>query len=353
MTAIEAHAPTIAIRERYHDAVSDRWPVTVTPQPDELLSSWLHRLAYANGVPPRAFARVLGRNSLMWSASLDLRLPSDIANLLSANTGIAPNELAAMMLRHALPRRLLLPLRNSGHRTDSTWLQFCSRCLAEDAQPYFRRRWRLATRVSCMEHSCRLRDRCPSCHGGIAAFDQAELLPQHYCARCGYDLRRASRIGISPAARRLDRCIDDICRLEGMRDSPSSRSLIRRLLNTHEGIYSTPNLTDLSTAARARCIAYAAKHEDDWLTAGDESAAAQWRCLILAAEGHGPLIERLTECLAKRRELKELRELQAKTIVQPQRVELVALLGAYARVMEGGRRRRPNLRGAGPDLSPG
>lgn len=30
------------------------------PQPDELLSSWLHRLAYANGVAPRAFAKQLG-----------------------------------------------------------------------------------------------------------------------------------------------------------------------------------------------------------------------------------------------------------------------------------------------------
>jgi hypothetical protein len=275
----------------------------------------------------------------MWSPSLDLRLPGDIANLLSANTGIAPNELAAMMLRHALPRRLLLPLRNSGHRTDSTWLQFCSRCLAEDAQPYFRRRWRLATQVSCAKHSCRLRDRCPSCHSCIAVFSQAELVPQHYCARCGYDLRRASRIGISSAARRLDRCIDDICRLEAMRDSPSSRSLIRRLLKMHEGMYSTTNLTSLSTAARARCIAYAAKHEDDWLTAGDESAAAQWRRLILAAGGHSTLIERFTDRLAKQRELQVL---QAKTIVQPQPVELAALLGAYAHVMERGRRRRSN-----------
>ena len=48
------------IRIRYRDAVSDRWPVTVTPQPEELLSSWLHRLAYANGVATKALARVLG-----------------------------------------------------------------------------------------------------------------------------------------------------------------------------------------------------------------------------------------------------------------------------------------------------
>jgi hypothetical protein len=340
MTMVDASAPTISIRECYRDVVSDRWPVTVVPQADELLSSWLHRLAHANGVAPRAFARVLRRNSGMWSPALDFRLPSDIAKLLSANTGIAPDELAAMMLPHALPRQLLLPLRTSGHRTDSTWLQFCSYCLAEDAQPYFRRRWRLATRVSCSKHSCRLRDRCPSCQSCIAVFDQAELVPQHYCARCGYDLRRAPRIGISPAARQLDRCIDDICRLEGMRDTPSSRSLIRRLLNLPDGMYSTMTLTSLSTAARAHCIVWAANRpDDDWLTAGDETAAAQWRLLILAAKGHRRLIERFAGCLAKRR---ELRELQAKTIVQPKPVEVAALLGAYARVVARGRRRRSN-----------
>lgn len=51
MTTADAHAPAVSIRERYRDVVSDRWPVTVAPQADELVSSWLHRLAYANGVP--------------------------------------------------------------------------------------------------------------------------------------------------------------------------------------------------------------------------------------------------------------------------------------------------------------
>lgn len=292
------------------------------PQADELLSSWLHRLAHANGVASRAFARLLGRNSGMWSPSLDLRLPGDIAKLLSSNTGIAPDKLAAMMLPHALPRQLLLPLRTSGHRTDSTWLQFCSSCLAEDALPYLRRRWRLATRLSCSKRGCRLRDRCPSCQSCITVFDQAELVPQHYCARCGYDLRRAPRIGTSPAARQLGRCIDDICRLEGIRDTPSSRSLVRRLLNLPDGIYSTMTLTSLSTAARAHCIAWAANRpDDDWLTAGDETAAAQWRLLILAAKGHRRLIERFADCLTKRR---DVRKLLAETIVQPKPVDVAA-----------------------------
>ena len=34
----------IEIRERYQDVVGDRWPAAVDPQPDELLSTWLHRL---------------------------------------------------------------------------------------------------------------------------------------------------------------------------------------------------------------------------------------------------------------------------------------------------------------------
>jgi hypothetical protein len=49
----------IGIRQRYR-VVSDQWPMIVAPQPDELLSSWLHRLAFANGIAPRPFARVLG-----------------------------------------------------------------------------------------------------------------------------------------------------------------------------------------------------------------------------------------------------------------------------------------------------
>lgn len=137
MTTINAPAPTIAVRERYLDVVSDRWPGVIAPQPDELLSSWLHRLAYANGVAPRSFARVLGLNPGMWSAALDLRLPADIGTLLYAKTGVAPDRLAAMTLSHDLPKQLLLLLRYNGHRDSSSWLQFCCRCLAEDAQPYF------------------------------------------------------------------------------------------------------------------------------------------------------------------------------------------------------------------------
>lgn len=62
-------------------------------------------------------------------------------------------------------------------------------------------------------------------------------MPQHRCARCGYDLRRASTITIGPGAKWFDRCIDDICRPEALTSSPAGRALIRRLLSVEFRLY--------------------------------------------------------------------------------------------------------------------
>lgn len=325
----------LTIQKRYRDMVSDRWPVTITPQFDELLSSWLHRLAYANGVAPRGFSRVLGTGSGMWSAALDLRLRSDVATLLQANTGVSPHQLSAMTLSHGLLKPLLLPLRRDGRRDGSTWLQFCSQCLADDAHPYFRRRWRLASRISCIRHGCRLRDRCPSCRSRVVVFDQSELVAQHYCVRCGYDLRRASLIAISPAAERLDRCIDDITRLVAMTGSSSCHILARRLLSIPAltGIYPAKILTSLSTAMRTRCIERLADRTNDWLIVDGAVAATHWQRMILSTGGHGPLIEHLAEGLDRRNRRYTRRVPRERT------ADLASLLEAYLRVTQSPNRR--------------
>ncbi|MBB5536446.1 TniQ family protein [Rhizobium giardinii] len=275
----------------------------------------------------------------MWSAALDLRLPDDVANLLSANTGIAHNQLAAMTLSHDLPRQLLLPLRNDGRQWASTWLQFCCRCLAEDAQPYFRRRWRLATRVSCTEHGCRLRDRCPSCHGRIAVFDQGELVPQHYCVACGYDLRRAPIPYLSPETRTLDRCIDNICSVEAIAHAPSGPVFVRRLLGMPSvgGYYSTMILTSLSTAARAYC-ADRLSRPDEWLVddaTDDEKDCKERRLrrLIPPTSDHRAWIELLANALGRRRGRPVASEGNEPDIKLPDP------LGAYARMNPGPGRR--------------
>ncbi|WP_244750019.1 TniQ family protein [Mesorhizobium sp. L-2-11] len=289
----------IEIRERYRDVVRDRWPVSVDPQPDELLSSWLHRLAIANGIATRPFASALGSSDRMWSPRLDLRLPREAAALLADPTNVPQETISAMTDPALTP--LLLPLRENVHRNRSSWMQYCPLCLASDEAPYFRRRWRLASRISCFAHGCGLRDRCPACRTAIVSFDQVELVPQHFCARCGFDLRAAPKARVNAAARRLERAIMDICRVESPRGSAKISDVVSRVLRAPAvadiGLGGT--LTNLSTAARIRCFEQLAVKPLDWLVTHEDAAVAHRRRMILAAGGHDELIARFADFLGK------------------------------------------------------
>lgn len=72
--------------ERYESAAGSRWPVSIMPAPGELLSSWLHRLAYAKGIPPHYFRVLLGAPGENWSACLDRALPDRILQFLGEQT---------------------------------------------------------------------------------------------------------------------------------------------------------------------------------------------------------------------------------------------------------------------------
>jgi len=202
---------------RYESAAGSCWPVSIMPAPGELLSSWLHRLAYANGVPPRYFGAFLGAPGENWSARLDRVLPDRILRLLGVHTRIPLEDIAALTVAPDPLARLRLPLRPGSRQTcapgmQATWLQVCPACLAEDETPYFRRGWTLATRVSCFRHGCRLRDRCPSCKRGLAPFSQKRLVPHQICALCGAALCKRTRPA-NDGVRRLERLIDDLLRL--------------------------------------------------------------------------------------------------------------------------------------------
>ena len=94
--------------------------MAIDPQPDELLSSWLHRLAIANGVASRWFAGVLGIGEGMWSARLDHRVPDDVATLLKQQGDVATEALSAMTMEGRVLTPLLLPLREKAGRNRST-----------------------------------------------------------------------------------------------------------------------------------------------------------------------------------------------------------------------------------------
>lgn len=246
----------IEVQSRYRDILSDRWPITVSPLPDELLSSWLHRLAFANGVAPLHFAEVLSVGKSMWSARMDICPPEAALRLLHQHSNIEREALAAMTIEKSPRACLLLPLRIGGNRKRSTWLQFCPKCLASDEAPYFRRSWRQATRISCWTHGCGFRDRCPSCGQGMAGFQQQELVPHNLCTICGFDLRASPNIKVKAPTRRLERYINDLCHLDATKGFPCGNALAQRLLELPAAVipFRARSLIDLPTAERIRCL---------------------------------------------------------------------------------------------------
>ncbi|MFM7444620.1 MAG: TniQ family protein [Tabrizicola sp.] len=209
----------------------------VRPAPGELLSSWLHRLAHANGVPPRYFGAVLGVAGETWSKQLDRHLPDAVRRVLLDHTSICPDEIDGLCLACRPLSTLRLRLRtrpqHAGTSTaQSCWLQFCPSCLREDEVPYFRRSWALGSRLSCFRHGCRLRDRCPSCGQGLAPFRQARLVPQQYCAFCDAPLAKPTGPA-STGARRLERLIDDLLRLDSTGRAQDDRKSLAAQLMKH------------------------------------------------------------------------------------------------------------------------
>ena len=208
---------TVTPARDYGNEVGQGWPGVVAPAPGELLSSWLHRLAMANGIPPQYFGRVLDIVGGDWSAKLDRDLPGRTLSLLVERTGLPAEDIDGLALnRDPLARLRLRQIIGSGSARASTArvnrLQYCPACLKEDRAPFFRRGWTLATRVSCFRHGCSLRDQCPACGGGIAPSRQNRLLRQHFCVWCDADLRKPT-LPAEYDVQRFERLIDDLLRL--------------------------------------------------------------------------------------------------------------------------------------------
>jgi hypothetical protein len=296
---------TVSPARRYRVAAGHRWPVDVRPAPGELLSSWLNRLAHANGVPPRYFGAVLGVVGETWSAQLDRHLPDAVRRLLLDRTAICPEEIDGLCLAYSPLSTLRLRLRtqpqDAGTSTaQSCWLQFCPSCLGEDEVPYFRRSWTLATRVSCFRHGCRLRDRCPSCGQGLAPFRQARLVPQQYCAFCDAPLAKPTGPA-STGARRLERLIDDLLRLDSAGRAQDDRKPLAARLSRYSvpvgpGTSKLPHLSQ-----RFRYNFFRRLSEGPSGTAGlkGNGPPILWVQLANAAGNHNGLVNALTGQLAE------------------------------------------------------
>lgn len=184
------------------------------PYKDELLSSWLARVALHSGCDPLTLTGAIWPKWRMWTADADRGLTSCRVMQAALWFGCEPDVVHAATLRDLVDRLAGVSARSrpvvpwiialgSRNRQRYAGLPCCPQCLADDSEPFFRRAWRLAFVVGCEVHGTRLIDRCPDCHALIAPhLCISKLQNLARCASCGQDMRRY--VPPSPDADALD-----------------------------------------------------------------------------------------------------------------------------------------------------
>lgn len=206
-------APQAPGRGTVRAAWSKAWPLHPPPLPDEILSSWLTRLAKANRIKLHTLVSLAFPQAQVWNRDIDRSATISFLCHLAARTR-QPYRTVRDTTLPPLASALCSPVIADGnskwllpagvyHRTRrDAWMAYCPLCLATDPIPYFRRKWRLAFYTLCDLHGVLLLDRCPWC-GEVVQYFRRELGHRYtavtdelyLCCRCGYDLRRAAAYG--------------------------------------------------------------------------------------------------------------------------------------------------------------
>jgi hypothetical protein len=167
-------------------------PLHLKPLPDEQLSSWLVRLAHVHGATLYSFCWQLWPQHALWNCDIDRVFDVSTLTVLAERTA-TPYERVLETTLWAFEGKIverfstsasplwLLPPGLLYRVRPSHGFQFCSRCLADDITPYFRRRWRLAFTTVCLDHHCRLLDACPHCDAPVTLRRSPMTSPCRWC----------------------------------------------------------------------------------------------------------------------------------------------------------------------------
>lgn len=158
------------------------WPIRYKPLPDELLSSWLVRLAHGHGLKVQTFCNLIfGNRHQVWNRDVDRLAPPWLVDTLARYTGTPLNVAYGTTLK-VFDGVLFRNPRPSGHLNwvqslkiyhrvrEGYGQQYCPTCLASDEVPYFRKMWRLSLSTVCLRHRCMLQDRCHACGEAVSFF---------------------------------------------------------------------------------------------------------------------------------------------------------------------------------------
>ncbi|CAO3439654.1 TniQ family protein [Azospirillum argentinense] len=239
-----------------------RWPIRPPILPNELLSSWISRLALANGLSPASLHEDLHNltgptSSVSWTTAPPLSLVQYLAHhadqsaeTILRSAPVVPSRLISRedfvgRLTAAFPKILLRPNRIATTAAgdlnrEQAHLLYCPLCLLEDDEPNFRRTWRSRLVTGCDRHGVRLLHGCPKCGRDIAPHLSRHINGICFCGHCEADLREAVTVSLTEreAADSLDTLtfIESVLgRLPAGELGASGETLVRRAIAVASG----------------------------------------------------------------------------------------------------------------------
>ncbi|PMQ13043.1 hypothetical protein PseAD21_05120 [Pseudomonas sp. AD21] len=207
--------------------VNPIWPLTKSLLADELLTSWIVRMALAHGCSPAALTAITWPGFRAWASDLDRSVAESRLAVLSRLSGVPYVSLQSATLGFAMSSIVRRPDRlpcgnwpwltvlgcRGGHHSGG--LQCCPDCIAQDNSRYCVQ-WRLAWHTCCPIHEIKLVDRCGRCLAPL----QPELLRAGAslsdCHRCGASLSGGDRSAAAEAALAFQRYVDESIGLRPM-----------------------------------------------------------------------------------------------------------------------------------------
>lgn len=192
-----------------------RLPTAPRPYRDELLSSWMARVACRYGItaPELAGDFAAKGHSLSLPQPIDDRAPADDQTRAWAQgCGVDPERLRRLALSRRYPRRPRTWYASRGPEWAPTFgsIPVCFACFAADLaaghDAYLRAGWMFAERCICPTHGQLLQDRCLSCHRRLSvAFRLLDGYARPVCSRCARHLADRGGEGVQPQDRALVR----------------------------------------------------------------------------------------------------------------------------------------------------
>lgn len=181
-------------------------PVNIKQIDNELLSSFLIRIAHANGTNLDTISYKVFRNSKLLTKDIDKYLTSDEIEKISSYINIPFDNIYNMTLYPIVSKIDTKDLKlfskwfwitptSSSYKYKTNGLQFCPKCLEENIDT-FKIFNRFSFNVACVKHKIQLHTHCPRCN-----YQYSPLLKQiddsiQTCTNCNLNLSTIENIPI-------------------------------------------------------------------------------------------------------------------------------------------------------------